>query len=457
MLYGNWRWNTVVCYCRTSSRYAGSRLLLIGATAVLIYALAAAPALSQEFLLADDSSLVAETPSSLAIKLKSFDGSIDEYAIAAVLTELRRRGNNASVASPTLTRLLDERSDLFANRGPYEVRRLRAFILVTLAEIGPGNDALSVVAGELAHGQDPLPMAAAARVAGSLGPAAQPIVVHLLDTLDAGFHDAEVDLGSYNLQGALQEPTTVRQEAIRALASINSTDQSVRNVLNQIIGAPADGFYGRMPQLKVEASRTLAKLDETVSSASIAEDPTPAEDHMATPWLAPSDRPATTLASMIFSDHDASTFTFGDLTSQPLALIFFFTSCHNANKCSFAVSHLALLQDSLKETGLADSVRLAAVTYDPEFDTSLRLRRFGENRGLELGSQAMMLRASPSTLEQLIEALAVQVNFGAGQINAHRLQLFLLDRRGRFVRQYHSVAWDNSSVVADLRRLNSER
>jgi cytochrome oxidase Cu insertion factor (SCO1/SenC/PrrC family) len=49
------------------------------------------------------------------------------------------------------------------------------------------------------------------------------------------------------------------------------------------------------------------------------------------------------------------------------------------------------------------------------------------------------------------------VSFGAGQINAHAIQLFLFDRKGRYVRHYHSVVWDEAAVVADLRRLAAER
>ncbi len=34
--------------------------------------------------------------------------------------------------------------------------------------------------------------------------------------------------------------------------------------------------------------------------------------------------------------------------------------------------------------------------------------------------------------------------------------LYLLDRRGRFVRTYHTLMWDNEKVTDDLRRLVAE-
>ncbi len=415
------------------------------------------PARAQQYWLISDSYVAAENVLSLVDKLSDFDGNEDEIAVASVLTKLRHYGLEGAAASPALTKLLDERSVLYVGRGPYEVKRLRAYLLATLADIGPGIDAMPIIAGELAHGMDPLTMAAAARAAGSLGQLANPVVVYLLDTLDVGFHDAEVDLSDYNVQGALISPTTVRREAIRALARIKSPDDSVAKALRQILDAPADGFYGRIPNLKVEAANAFAALGESTRPSLVLEQTAAAERSMVTPWLPESQRSATTLAALSFNDHDKNSLTFGDLSGQPLALIFFYSSCHNANKCSLAVSRLAMLQEALRRAGIADFVRLAAITYDPDFDTSLRLRKFGENRGLELGPQAMMLRASQQALQQLIATLPVQVNYGAGQINAHRLQLFLLDKHGRYVRQYHSVSWSDPLVVADLQQLTNEQ
>ena len=48
------------------------------------------------------------------------------------------------------------------------------------------------------------------------------------------------------------------------------------------------------------------------------------------------------------------------------------------------------------------------------------------------------------------------MNFSGGWVNVHGLALHLFDQRGRWVRTYHSVLWNNAEVLADLRRLAGE-
>lgn len=385
--------------------------------------------------------------------LTNFNADSSEVEIASVLASLRRTGAMDSGEQRSLLRLLDEGSPVYRGRGPREVTRLRAYIMATLSELGPTTDVLPVVMAELAHGQDPLPMAAAARLAGAIGPGASPAVPWLLEVLEPGFHDQEVDLDNYNPRGSLPSPTTVRAEALGALGAVGVTDGGVTTFLRRIVDDAPDGYYGRQPALQQAAARTLAMLDAGVGSVRLARGHQPS---FVTAWSPRGARQDSALRDIEFEDQNGDGRRFGDLSGQPLALVFFYTSCHNANKCPVTISQLAFLQRALVEAGLAPRVRLAAVTYDPAFDTAQRLRKYGENRGLRLSDQVLMLRTSKPDLMRLVEALPVQVSFGAGQINGHRLQLFVFDKDGRYVRHYHSVAWDNDSVLADLKRLSRE-
>jgi cytochrome oxidase Cu insertion factor (SCO1/SenC/PrrC family) len=49
------------------------------------------------------------------------------------------------------------------------------------------------------------------------------------------------------------------------------------------------------------------------------------------------------------------------------------------------------------------------------------------------------------------------VNFSAGWVNTHGVELSLVDAQGRIVRQYETTIWDNDQVVADVQRLMAER
>lgn len=96
------------------------------------------------------------------------------------------------------------------------------------------------------------------------------------------------------------------------------------------------------------------------------------------------------------------------------------------------------------------------MTYDPEFDTPAELKAFASVHHFALNDSAMLLRPEPSEKEQLIVSLNVPVNYNEKGVNLHGIQLMLLDKRGRFVRAYHSLLWNNADVVADFVRLAGE-
>jgi protein SCO1/2 len=144
------------------------------------------------------------------------------------------------------------------------------------------------------------------------------------------------------------------------------------------------------------------------------------------------------------------------LEGQPLALAFFYTRCDNPDKCPLTVARLAGLQSALGRAGLADRVRLAAVTLDPELDSPGEVKRFSESLGLRPGPQAMLLRVDRADLDRLLADLQVAVSYGADRVSVHGIQLYLFDRRGRYVRDYRSVVWDQAAVLADLERLAGE-
>ena len=96
------------------------------------------------------------------------------------------------------------------------------------------------------------------------------------------------------------------------------------------------------------------------------------------------------------------------------------------------------------------------VSYEPQNDTPSNLNTYGSSRGIKYDENAIMLRLDSKQLPALIDAMDVPVNYNAGWVNVHGVALYLLDRRGRFVRAYHTLMWDNEKVTDDLRRLVAE-
>ena len=73
----------------------------------------------------------------------------------------------------TLVPLLSERARLYQQRDKYEVRRLRAYVLLTLADTGNADAAIPYIYDYIANAEEYGPgfeAGAGARAAGMLGP-----------------------------------------------------------------------------------------------------------------------------------------------------------------------------------------------------------------------------------------------------------------------------------------------
>lgn len=418
-------------------------MTLIPVVLRLVLAVAATPA-------------AAAVPSAVAADVLAASGpNTAEADLAAALETLRAQRPVAREAGPVLVALLSERSTLYQGRGSREVARLRAFLLSTLSEIGPPPEALPVILAELAHGHQPALRAAAARAAGALGPEGAAAVPFLVRVLEPATHDDQVSLETYFPGEPPRDPTGARIEAVRALARIGPAAREAVPALAEIAAAPPGSFYARVSGLQEEVRRALA----LISAAPAAGAPCHHGHHEAgvvSAWQSPGARRASPLTSLTARDQEGRSLPLGHLEGQPLALAFFYTRCDNPDKCPLTVARLSSLQSALGKAGLADRVRLAAVTLDPELDTPGELKRFGEVLGMRQGHQAMLLQMARADLDRLLNDLQVAVSYGADRVSVHGVQLYLFDRRGRYVRDYHSVAWDEAEVVADLGRLAGE-
>ncbi len=350
---------------------------------------------------------VGSSAASLAGALARCDGATDDREVGGYLEALGRIGPAAAPAAvPVILRHLSERSPLWRDRDKLQVIRLRGFLLATLARLGPPEEALAPILAELSGAKHAYSLAAAARAAGALGPRAAAAVPYLQRPLDPGFHDEPMSLERYDPDFPPEERTTARLEVTRALARIGS----------------------------VEVRPTEA-----------------------TPWLAPEQRPAIQALDLPAVDQDGRAVNFKALADRPMALSFFYARCDNPNRCSLVTSTLARLQRDLEAAALGERVRLVLATFEPEADTPAVLKQYGLDRGFRFGDGARILRPDPAREGKLLEALKSPVNFSAGWVNVHGIALHLFDRRGRYVRTYHTVLWENAAVLADLRRLAEER
>jgi protein SCO1/2 len=174
-------------------------------------------------------------------------------------------------------------------------------------------------------------------------------------------------------------------------------------------------------------------------------------------WRGPARRSAREVAGVEFEDQDGARISFADyFTGQPTIGVFFYTRCDNPLKCSLSITNLGVVQRLLEERGLGDSIRTAAITYDPAFDLAGRLRTYGRERGLRPGPNHRILRA-PEGGAALREYFQLGVNFVESVVNRHRIELFVLDRNGRVAAAFERIRWDAAQVVEKAVEVARER
>lgn len=189
------------------------------------------------------------------------DGATDHRLLASALDVLRSLGPRAAPAAETLSRLLPHRHKLYEGRDKLLVIRLRAYIVVTLSDIGFPSSALPALLDTLAHVEErmtALEIGAAARAAGSLGPRGCELAPYLLETLALRLSEEEFSLERYEPQFPPQEATTIQLEAIRSLGRVCSAeDQDVLTALRQFA---EDGGQGGMDPRATREAQIALKL-----------------------------------------------------------------------------------------------------------------------------------------------------------------------------------------------------
>jgi cytochrome oxidase Cu insertion factor (SCO1/SenC/PrrC family) len=184
----------------------------------------------------------------------------------------------------------------------------------------------------------------------------------------------------------------------------------------------------------------------------------PFESNLAAdPWIEPGDRRPLGAADVQLVDQDGIVRDLRSLAGTPLAITFVYTRCGNPNKCPRAARAMASLQAALPGAGLAEKLRLAIATYDPDYDTTPLLTAWCADHGLQLGARMLALRPDAQRRGELFVALGLSVNFADGTVNLHDIELLLLDRTSRIAKRYHSMVWSDPLVLADLSRLAAER
>lgn len=333
--------------------------------------------------------------------------------------------------------LLDERHPVYGGVGTAAVVRMRGALLLALGHGALPTAALPFALEELESPHEAWLTAVAARVLRSHPEPAAAFVAPLLSALFYIRHrDDAVRLDSYGGYGSEGDPTTALTEVLRAIGWL---------------GKAGEGALPRLRELREREPGPLlaAQLDEAM--AAIQDDTrSEAPDCCGSAFqTAEAPRPAPAdVAGLMLQDQSGELLTFRDFfTGRPSIVVFFYTRCDNPTKCPLTISRLGRLQRRLHSEGLDETVRTAAITYDPAYDLPPRLARYARSWGAMTGENHRLLR-TVGDLAPLRSFFELGVNYGeSGLVNRHRIEAFVLDRAGRIVQAVTRQRWEESRLL----------
>jgi cytochrome oxidase Cu insertion factor (SCO1/SenC/PrrC family) len=175
-----------------------------------------------------------------------------------------------------------------------------------------------------------------------------------------------------------------------------------------------------------------------------------------TPWLEPRERRQSFPFAFRLTDQKDRLVTRERLSGKPFAITFLYTRCENPFKCPKVAERFGELQAALRKQGLEGKATLLLATYDPSYDSPERFVEYAHRYQIEPDDHALLIRPDNEQKQRFFRALDIAVNYNTGTVTIHRIQLLLFDGRGRYVRSYQSLMWDNDRVAQDLQRLTEE-
>jgi protein SCO1/2 len=378
--------------------------------------------------------------------------------VAGAESELRFAAmTDALAADPDsraqLTDLLREDHPSYEQRGAAAVVRMRGWVLLALARTALLDAALVFVLEELETGTDAYLVAAAARALRAYPdptPALAPFVMRALANIR--YHDEPVSLEAYGDYAVASAGTSPVRELLETLVWLGPHARELEPELMALRNGVSRRLRGDVDR----ALRAIRGADRDVEPATGTCCELPGGVQSIFSWAPGSRSRREAVGTVQFEDHDGALLTFDAFfRGRPSIITFFYTRCDNPLKCSLTVTQLARIQTLLERRGLTDLINTAAITYDPAFDRSDRLRAYAANRGVRLGARHRILRATQGA-DTLRSFFNLGVNFVGSLVNRHRIELYVLDAEGRVAASFERLRWDEQQVVDHVVRVLNE-
>lgn len=372
----------------------------------------------------------------------AFGEETPEEELAALVDDARRmrgRGNE-------LARLLPEQHPLYRNRSANAIIRIRGYLLAAFEQTGTPEAVVPYILEELESGTDAYLVAAAAKALRGLDEPPPGVVQFLFKAVDniRGWDDT-LTFESYKPRWPVAAPTTALKELFITFGSLGARAREALPGLERLL---AEGTKSFTAPVRAEIENALGRISADESEEDVSCCTLPKGFGLLARCVGRGGLGRVPTARVELEDQDGRPFTFGGFFSgKPSVVVFFYTRCSNPNKCSLTVTKLARLQRAIEEAGLGGRLKTAAITYDPAYDLAPRLRAYGLSRGVRFGNDDRIMRAR-SGFKELADYFNLGVSFAGSIVNRHRIELFILDGRGRIVYTFARLRWDVDEVLS---------
>ncbi|HEX2645218.1 MAG TPA: SCO family protein [Thermoanaerobaculia bacterium] len=382
-------------------------------------------------------------------------GATSLNELVAVVRDASASCSTSPAVAGALTGWLREDHPLYAGRRPTETSQFRGFLLASLGSFPPNDDLYGYVRAELSFGGHSFPIATAAIAARRFPERAAELVPLLEPFLGSSFADERVDTTTPDLNYPILHPTKARYEIIKTLAAFGAPAYRSVRLLEEIAACDRCGLYGNDPDLARQAAGAAEAIRQA-TPVCCRHEATESPVHKSLQILDRSDRKPLPLGRLRLLDQEGRPLRFADLTGKPFVLTFFYSQCTNAMKCASSVHRLGELESVCAREGLGRKVGLYAMTYDPRFDSPSIMKKYGMLYGVDFDGPVRFLKTADDSGAALHDQLGLRVNYGAGTVNQHGIQLFVFDKKGRLAATSENDRWTVGEVKDYLVRLTGE-
>ena len=364
----------------------------------------------------------------------------DQIRTEADLVHVVCTGRGDSAFTRTFLELLDERHAVYRGVASSAVTRMRGALLLALGYRALPAAALQFVLEELESAHDAWLTAVAAHV---LRKFPEPLARFTEPLLSAVFsirhRDEIVRLGEDGGGASNGGTTTAMREVMETIGWLGQTGLPCVSRLEDLLAQSPGPSISAMVANAIDAINRDAgpRLPETLDEDGVEGIP-----RLVRPRL------DFDMASLRFQDHSGAELTFADaFQGHPSIVVFFYTRCDNPSKCPLTMFRFGSLQRLLQQSGYGDSIGLAAITYDPDYDRAGRLLQYAESWGAKPSSIHRILR-TVRDFATLSDYFSLGVNFSAsGIVNRHQLEAFVLDTEGRIAHAVTRRRWDEAALM----------